>query len=118
MNMDERPLPNLGILDKLNAMRQRVSRNSKADQCLVRLIKLVECFTTWLERVKKAPFTYKISFALSLTVGILGVVPGALSLVGCDKASAIVTIIAGAGATILAGIQFYPQEDWIKASNA
>jgi len=62
-------------------------------------------FQTW-RNVVGAPVNSIVMFLLLLTVGVLGLVPGVLNLIGQNHKADIVTVVAGCVATILAIVQF------------
>lgn len=71
--MDPRDAPRIGIIDY---WRQLVPRDGYADRLLVRLGDGVRAWDTYRDRLKTAPFSYWLTFALTAILGILGIVPG------------------------------------------
>lgn len=117
VKMDPRGLPNLGAIGYINEWLQNASPGSCLGRLLLMLHKCATFCSEHLSRLRMAPFHYWLTLALTMVTGFLGIVPGALSLAGKEEASAIVAILAGCCAVLLAFIQSFPREDWIRASN-
>lgn len=115
--METRPEPRRGLVGVLSEVRQDVERGGNLDRLLAQLTKcLGKCYVC-IERLYKAPSSYWLTLVLTSVIGFLGIVPGALSLAGKDDLSAIVSIIAGGCAVLLAIIQTFPREGPVIAAN-
>lgn len=57
---------------------------------------VVVTFSNIPSNVKSAPTEQLIAFATAFTLGVLGIVPGVLNMYGCNHASDIVSVVAGA----------------------
>jgi hypothetical protein len=100
-------------LAALRAWQQRVGPQSTCGSLIQHIMTAYLCVVTYFRRVASAPTVIQMQFLITMTIGVLGLVPGVLTLYGCDKAAVIVSIVAGGVACTLALIQFYPREDWV-----